>query len=215
MYDLWPPESYPVIAFSQPSVTGCTRDAWADGLTELSANNPAVAAVTTRLHRPVFVKGQGGLLRWSVTVTPLAGVDLDVQQQVLFFDDPAAQVGRWTGPQWHIEAGIVLSTRLVVPRTATTMELKVLSLCDTNAGDWTEQDILLEQVPSDPPYVPPARDEAFGDASSEGVAPPAPPAGLPGTDANSPARRSPQVRWCQVHDSIRPDLTPKRNAREV
>lgn len=214
-YDLWPPDSYPAMAFVQPSVTGCTRDSWSAGLTALSAQNPAVSATTTRLVRPIFVKGQGGVLRWSVTVTPLAGVDLDVQAQVLFMDDTDAQVGRWTGPQWHIEAAIVLSARVPVPRLATTIELKVLSLCDTNAGDWTEEDILLEQVPTDDPYTPPARDLTFAAMSPEGVAPPPPPAGLPGMEANSPARRSPQVRWCQLNDSIRPDLVAKKNAREV
>lgn len=211
----WAPDSWPAIAYAQPSVTGCTRDAWADGLTELSADNPAVAATTSRLHRPIFVKARGGVLRWSVAVTPLAGVHLDVTAQVLFADDTDAQVGRWTGQTWHIEAAMVLSAQVAVPRTATTMELKVLSLCDTNSGDWTEQDILLEQVPADPVFVAPPRDPSFGDTSPNGVAPPAPPAGLPGAEANSPARRSAQVRWCQAHDSIRPDLTPKRNAREV
>ena len=379
------------MATAQPSATGCTRDAWADGLTELTANNPAEAAVTTRLHRPIFVKGQGGILRWSVTVTnttgnlvrtanqasvetdtagfyaaglatlsrsttyaahgsasiaatstgagtyginvgtpgdvgtqarvdegdvyqvtavvrctttrnvtpkiywrnsgggavstttgdtvsvpssgfvevPMSGTapagaayailewlgnaapgagevlyidkigmwkgasggtwalpgsaiqgvtggaSMTAQAQVIFYDDDDAQVDRWTGPQLTIADAAVLLARQPVPRLATTVELKVLSLCDTNAGEWTEEDILLEQVPADDPYVPPAVDPTFGEMSPEGVAPPAPPAGLSGFEANSPARRSPQVRWCQLHDSIRPDLTPKKNAREV
>lgn len=215
MYDLWPPASYPEITAPTPTVTGCTRNSTVSGLSTFTAQNPAVDAVTTRLIRPIFVKGQGGVLRWSVTVTPLASVDLDVQAQVIFLDDDDAQVDRWTGPEWHIEAAIVLSARLAVPRRATQAQLKVLSLCDTNSGQWTEIDSRLEQIPADDPYVPPAVDVSFGDVSPEGVAPPAPPAGLPGFEANSPARRSPQVRWCQLHDSIRPDLTPKKNAREV
>ena len=215
MTDLWPPDSYPEITAPTPTVTGCTRNSTVSGLSTFTAQNPPVAASTSRLIRPIFVKGQGGVLRWSVTVTPLASVDLDVQAQVIFLDDDDAQVDRWTGPQWHIEAAIVLSARLAVPRRATQAQLKVLSLCDTNAGQWTEIDSRLEQIPDDDPYVPPAVDVTFGDVSPEGVAPPAPPAGLPGFEANSPARRSPQVRWCQLHDSIRPDLTPKKNAREV
>ena len=97
------------------------------GLSTFTAQTPAVDAVTTRLIRPIFVKGQGGVLRWSVTVTPLAIVDLDVQAQVIFLDDDDAQVGRWTGQEYHIEAAIVLSARLAVPRLATQAQLKVLS----------------------------------------------------------------------------------------
>lgn len=215
MYDLWPPADYPDLTAPTPTVTGCTRNSTVSGLSTFTAQTPAVDAVTTRLIRPIFVKGQGGVLRWSVTVTPLASVDLDVQAQVIFLDDDDAQVGRWTGQEYHIEAAIVLSARLEVPRLATQAQLKVLSLCDTNAGQWTEYDSRLEQIPADDPYTPPGVDATFGDMSPEGVAPPAPPAGLPGFEANSPARRSPQVRWCQVHDSVRPDLTPKKNAREV
>ena len=215
MYELWPPAAYPEITAPTPTVTGCTRNSTVNGLSTFTAQNPAVAATTTRLIRPIFVKGQGGVLRWSVTVTPLASVDLDVQAQVIFLDDDDAQVDRWSGPQWHIEAGIVLSARLAVPRLATQAQLKVLSTCDTNSGQWTEIDSRLEQIPADDPYTPPAVDPEFGVMSPEGVAPPPPPAGLSGFEANSPARRSPQVRWCQTHDSIRPDLTPKKNAREV
>lgn len=215
MYDLWPPDAYPTMTPVEPTVSGCTLDDWTTGLSELTAQTPAVAAVTTRLVRPIFVKGQGGVLRWSVSVAPLGGVELDVQAQVIFLDDDDAQVDRWTGQQWHTAAGMVLSARLPVPRLATQAQLKVLSLCDTNAGQWTETDARLEQIPDDDPYVPPPVDELFGAVSPDGVAPPPPSAGLPGREANSPARRSPQVRWCQTHDSIRPDLVAKKNAREV
>ena len=211
----WPPFDYPEMAAVEPTVTGCTLDAWAAGLSELTAEDPAVAATTTREVRPIFVAGQGGVLRWSVTVTPFGGVELDVQTQILFVDDDDGQVGRWTGQQHHIDAGAVLSARLPVPRRATKAWLKVLSLCDPAEGQWIEEDTRLEQIPADPPYVPPAVDPTFGDVSPEGVAAPAPSAGLPGGEANSQARRSPQVRWCQVNDSIRPDLTAKRNARDV
>jgi len=215
VYELWPPASYPEITAPTPTVTGCTRNSTVSGLSTFTAENPAVDAVTTRLIRPIFVKGQGGVLRWSVSVVPLSGVELDVQAQVIFLDDDDAQVGRWTGQEWHVDAGIVLSARLAVPRLATQAQLKVLSLCDTNSGQWTEIDSRLEQIPADDPYTPPAVDPEFGVMSPEGVAPPPPPAGLSGFEANSPARRSPQVRWCQTHDSIRPDLIDKKNAREV
>ena len=393
MYDLWPPADYPNLTAPTPTVTGCTRDSTVSGLSTFTAQTPAVDAVTTRLIRPIFVKGQGGVLRWSVSVANTTGnmltanqasgtdtlsdttgfttssatatsstdealqgsrslkvvtsansgrammygsttsgtmpvepgetytfrVDakqtagtallavayiywwtsagnvaastasvngtgvvltsswqtvsvtatapanaafasmwlgrggsgtavmtryedrhgfwkgtggdwsmpgqritgvtggpaMEVQAQVIFLDDDDAQVDRWTGPAWTIEDSIVLSARLPVPRRATQAQLKVLSACGTPAATWTEYDSRLEQIPADDPYVPPAVDVFFGDMSPEGVAPPAPPAGLPGFEANSPARRSPQVRWCQLHDSIRPDLTPKKNAREV
>lgn len=215
MYDLWPPTSYPALAYVTPGKTGCTRDAWALGLTELTANTPAEQASTFRSIRPLFVKGQGGVLRWNVTVTPLGGAELDVQQRIVWLDDDLAQVGRWTGQLWHIDAAMVLSARQPVPRLATSADLTVLSLCDTDGGEWTELDILQEQIPADDPYVPPPVDPTFGDLSPDGVAPPPPPAGLPGFEANSAARRSPQVRWCQINDSVRPDLVAKRNAREV
>lgn len=215
MYELWPPDSYPTIDPVQPTVSGATLDAWAAGVSELTAQTPAVAVATTRVVRPIFVKGQGGILRWSVTLAPLGGIGMDVQAQVIFVDDEDTQVGRWSGPQWTVDAGIVLSARLDVPRLATKAQLKVLSTADTSAGEWTETDSRLEQIPAADPYVPPAVDDTFADVSPEGVAPPAPPAGLPGFEANSPARRSPQVRWCQINGSIRPDLVPKKNAREV
>lgn len=211
----WPPLDYPALTSPTPTVTGATRDSTVDGLSTFTAQNPAVAAVTTRDVRLIFVNGQGGVLRWSLAAAPLSGVDLDVTQQVFFLDDAGAQVRRWTGPTRHIEAGVVVSARLPVPRLATRMQLRVLSLCDTNAGQWTERDAVLEQVPAADPYVPPGRDAAFGEVSPNGVPAPAPPSGLPGFEANSPARRSPQVRWCQEHDSVRPDLVGKRNARGV
>lgn len=214
-FDLWPPDAYPTITPAEPTVSGCTLDVFTDGLSEMTANTPAEAAVTTRLIRPLFVKGRAGILRWSVTVTPLGGIELDVQAQILFLDDDDAQVGRWLGPQWHIDAGIVLSARETVPRLATQAQLKVLSTSDTNAGEWTELDSRLDQQPIDLPYTPPVYDPEFGTMSDNGVMPPAPPAGLPGLEANSPARRSPQVRWAQVNDSTRPDLVGKKNAREV
>jgi hypothetical protein len=212
---LWPPTDYPVITAPTPTVTGCTRNSTVNGLSTFTAQNPAVAATTTRTVRPIFVNGQGGVLRWSVTVAALAAVTLTVQAQVTFTDDDDAQVGRWTGPQWTGITGIVLSASQPVPRLATQALLKVLSTSDTNSGQWTEIDSRLEQLPDDDPYLPPPVDPEFGLMSPEGVMPPPPPAGLPGGEANSPARRSPQVRWCQAHDSIRPDLTAKRNAREV
>lgn len=215
MITLWPPADYPTMAPVEPAVTGCTLADWTAGLSELTAENPAAAAVTTRTVRPLFVNGQGGVLRWSVQAVPLGGAELDVQAQVIFTDDDGAQVSRWTGQQYHITAGATLSARLDVPRLATGAQLKVLSLCDTNSGQWTESDVRLEQVPADDPWTPQPVDAEFGLLSPDGVAPPAPSAGLPSFEAESPARRSPQVRWCQTHDSIRPDLTPKRNAREV
>jgi hypothetical protein len=71
MYDLWPPADYPNLTAPTPTVTGCTRNSTVSGLSTFTAQTPAVDAVTTRLIRPIFVKGQGGVLRWSVTVTPL------------------------------------------------------------------------------------------------------------------------------------------------
>lgn len=47
---------------------------------------------------------------------------------------------------------------------------------------------------------------AFTDVSAEGVQAPPPPAGLIPAEANSPARRSPQVRAAQRLKSRRPDL---------
>lgn len=49
----------------------------------------------------------------------------------------------------------------------------------------------------------------YSDVSPEGVPIPDPPAGLPDSEALSPARRSPQVREAQRINSRRPDRLPK------
>ena len=217
----WPPFDYPQIPATVPTAeAGCSVEDFGAGdgfdlRALVQAQDPAVASTTQREIRPIFVNGQGGVLRWSLGVVPLSGVHVDAQIQVMFVDDDDNQISRWTGQQWHVETSIVMSARLPVPRRATKAWLRVLTLCDTAEGQWAEGEVRMEQIPADPPYVPPAVDPTFGDVSPEGVAAPAPSAGLPGGEANSPARRSPQVRWCQVNDSIRPDLTAKRNARDV
>lgn len=50
----------------------------------------------------------------------------------------------------------------------------------------------------------------WADISPQGVPAPNPPAGLPATEALSPARRSPQVRQAQRLGSKRPDLLPRQ-----
>lgn len=52
----------------------------------------------------------------------------------------------------------------------------------------------------------------FTDLSPEGVPAPEAPSGLPGAEALSPARRSPQVRGAQRLGSRRPDLLAKQPA---
>jgi hypothetical protein len=187
MYDLWPPADYPNLTAPTPTVTGCTRNSTVSGLSTFTAQTPAVDAVTTRLIRPIFVKGQGGVLRWSCAGdrrwhrrrAGRAGAG-DLPRRRRRAGGPVDRPG-----VPHRRRRSVLSARLAVPRLATQAQLKVLSLCDTNAGQWTEYDSRLEQIPADDPYAPPGVDAAFGDVSPEGVAPPAPPAGLPGFEANS------------------------------
>lgn len=55
--------------------------------------------------------------------------------------------------------------------------------------------------------------DGWGDTSLEGVPAPAAPAGLSDREAESPARRSPQVREAQRIGSRRPDLLDKVNSR--
>jgi hypothetical protein len=50
----------------------------------------------------------------------------------------------------------------------------------------------------------------WADVSPEGVPAPPAPAGLADREADSPARRSPQVRYAQRAVSRRPDLLPKQ-----
>lgn len=52
--------------------------------------------------------------------------------------------------------------------------------------------------------------DGWGDISPEGIPIPDPPDGLPDTEADSPARRSPQVRAAQQTGSRRPDLLPRQ-----
>lgn len=51
-----------------------------------------------------------------------------------------------------------------------------------------------------------------GVASANGVPIPAAPVGLPDDEADSPARRSPQVRAAQAIGSKRPDLLPRQSS---
>ncbi len=57
-----------------------------------------------------------------------------------------------------------------------------------------------------------ARDPAFSEPATGGVPAPIAPDGLPDAQAQSPARRSPQVRAAQLAGSRRPDLLPRRPA---
>ena len=52
----------------------------------------------------------------------------------------------------------------------------------------------------------------FAEPSPEGVPAPEAPAGLTPAEAESPARRSPQVRAAQRLGTRRPDLLPKQPA---
>lgn len=54
--------------------------------------------------------------------------------------------------------------------------------------------------------------EGWADVSANGVEPPKPPSGLAEREADSPARRSPQVRAAQRMSTRRPDLLPRQRA---
>lgn len=55
----------------------------------------------------------------------------------------------------------------------------------------------------------------IGTLSPNGVPVPEAPAGLSDVEANSPARRSPQVRAAQRIGSKRPDLLPRQSADDT
>lgn len=55
----------------------------------------------------------------------------------------------------------------------------------------------------------------IGTTSANGVPIPPAPAGLPDVEADSPARRSPQVRAAQRLGSKRPDLLPRQPADDT
>lgn len=55
----------------------------------------------------------------------------------------------------------------------------------------------------------------IGTLSPNGVPVPEAPAGLPDVEADSPARRSPQVRAAQRLGSKRPDLLPRQAADDT
>lgn len=55
----------------------------------------------------------------------------------------------------------------------------------------------------------------IGEFSANGVPAPTPPAGLPEVEADSPARRSPQVRAAQRLGSRRPDLLPRQSGDDL
>lgn len=52
--------------------------------------------------------------------------------------------------------------------------------------------------------------DGWADVSPNGVQAPEPPTGLPAVEADSPARRSPQVREAQRTGSVRPDLLARQ-----
>lgn len=54
--------------------------------------------------------------------------------------------------------------------------------------------------------------DGWADASPNGVPVPTAPAGLPPSEAESPARRSPQVRAAQRTGNRRPDLLDRQAA---
>lgn len=55
----------------------------------------------------------------------------------------------------------------------------------------------------------------IGEFSPNGVPAPMPPAGLKEDEADSPARRSPQVRAAQRIGSRRPDLLPRQSSDDA
>lgn len=215
MSALYEQVTYPGLTAPAPSVTGATLNSTVAEVSTFTADSPPVATATERDIRPLFLRGSAGILRFSVVVTPLAGASIEAQPQVLFDDDNGDQVGRFSGASRTTTDPVVLSMRVPVPRLASVAYLRVLSTLDTSAGQWTEQVVRLWQEPMPEPFVAPDRDPDFGTASPNGVAPSEPSVGLPDGEASSAARRSPQVRYAQLIDSVRPDLIEKRNAREV
>lgn len=182
--------SYPTPPASGWTVTGGTV-----------AGSSITATVTdvsvSRTVAPLFLGGTAGLLVWSVTVTADRTIDEIVFKAVSGPDRAIA-----------VRTGTPASAVLTVTGADTAATLQMMVTCPvgtvlTVSEGWAQTNRPADQIIAAVP--------GFADASPNGVIPPPASAALSAFEADSPARRSPQVRAAQLAGSRRPDLLPRQN----
>lgn len=152
----------------------------------------------TRTVTPLFIGGTAGRLVWAADVTADRAITAVVFRMTAGTPRTAA-----TRP------GAPASAVLELPGSDTPAQLQIVVTCP-NGTVLTVTDRWVQDVPDAQPLVP-AR-TGFADASPNGAPTPAPSAGLPAREADSPARRSPQVRAAQSAGGRRPDLLARQNS---
>lgn len=183
--------AYPVPPASDWTVTGGT----VAGST-ITATSTDVSV--SRTVSPLFLCGEAGMLIWSITITASLTVDRVTFRAVSGPDRRA--VVRTGAPASAVLAVIACDTPATLQVAATCPIGAVLTISEGWAQD-----------PRPAPALMPA-EPGFGDASPNGVIPPPASAALSAFEAETPARRSPQVRAAQLSGSRRPDLLPRQNA---
>lgn len=155
-----------------------------------------VTTVTvTRTVTPLFVDGSAGNLAWSINVA----ADRDITD--ITFRLQAGQERRAV-----TRPGRPASAILEIPAGDAAATLQFVATCPVGTV------LTITEKWAQSPRPAPAlvlADPDFGLPSPNGVAPPAASMALPASEADSPARRSPQVRAAQLASDSRPDLLPR------
>jgi hypothetical protein len=152
--------------------------------------------VTTTVH-PLWIGGSAGVLMWTATALGSAALEVTFRM--------AARPARVS----VVRSGV--STSAVLRLASLTVDVDVSVVVACQIGDTVTLTQAWAQTPAADRQVMLA-EPGFGDASPNGVAPPPPSNGLPAREADSPARRSPQVRAAQLAGNLRPDLLPRQSS---
>jgi len=175
-------------------------------------------AMSTTVH-PLWICGTAGTLTWSVTVT--GDADLDNVTFTMTIGASRRQVARTSsgafsstafGPDFHTEATpIGRSASAVLQLRALTPDVVLSLVVHCPIGTHLTVSQRWAQTPSIDSQVVLA-EPGSADASPNGVIPPPPSNALSAREADTPARRSPQVRAAQRKGVLRPDLLPRQSS---
>lgn len=152
--------------------------------------------VTTTVH-PLWIGGTAGTLVWTASVVGSAALDVTFRMTASPARASVTRSGASTSAVLHLDA------------LTADVDLAVVIACEI--GDTITVTQAWAQTPTVEPQVVLA-EPGFADASPNGVIPPPPSNALPAREADTPARRSPQVRAAQRQGSLRPDLLPRQSS---
>lgn len=168
-----------------------------------AAGDTITATTTTvtvsRTVTALFIGGTAGRLVWAADVAADRAIT-----GVLFRMTAGAQRSSATRP------GAPASAVLELPGSDTAVQLQIVVTCPSGTV-LTVTDRWLQDLADTQPLV--TAQPGFADPSPVGAPVPAPPVGLAAREADSPARRSPQVRAAQTAGTRRPDLLARQNSQ--